>query len=285
MSEQNKDELKEKVRNFPLSSGVYIMKNSRKEVIYVGKAKKLRNRVSSYFNGKKEGKTALLVSRIATIDYVETDNEFEALLLENNFIKKWSPRYNILLKDGKSYPAIRITNEDFPRVFRTRHIINDGSRYFGPYPDGMGALKYMDLINTLFPIRRCQKLKKRDHPCLYYHIGKCSGPCCGKITKEEYAKHIRKIASLLSGKTVMLIQELEKEMKSASESLQFEEAARLRDLIRSVELLQYDQGVVDFDRKVRDYLVTMSSENIQVFVVYQLRDGKATGRDVFTTSF
>ncbi len=285
MSGQNKDELKEKVRNFPLTPGVYIMKNSRKEVIYVGKAKKLRNRVSSYFNGKKEGKTALLVSRIATIEYVETDNEFEALLLENNFIKKWTPRYNILLKDGKSYPAIRITNEDFPRVFRTRHIINDGSRYFGPFPDGMGAVKYMDLINSLFPIRRCQKLKPRENPCLYYHIGKCSGPCCGKISKEDYGKHIRKIASLLSGKTVMLVQELEKEMRTASESLQFEEAARLRDLIRSVELLQYDQSVVDFDRKVRDYLVTLSSGNTQVFVVYQLRDGKATGRDVYTTSF
>ena len=285
MSGQNKDELKEKVRNFPLTPGVYIMKNSRKEVIYVGKAKKLRNRVSSYFNGKKEGKTALLVSRIATIEYVETDNEFEALLLENNFIKKWTPRYNILLKDGKSYPAIRITNEDFPRVFRTRHIINDGSRYFGPFPDGMGAVKYMDLINSLFPIRRCQKLKTRENPCLYYHIGKCSGPCCGKISKEDYAKHIRKIASLLSGKTVMLVQELEKEMRTASENLQFEEAARLRDLIRSVELLQYDQSVVDFDRKVRDYLVTLSSGNTQVFVVYQLRDGKATGRDVYTTTF
>ncbi len=285
MAGQSKDELKEKVRNFPLGSGVYIMKNSRKEVIYVGKAKVLRNRVSSYFNGKKEGKTALLVSRIATIDYVETDNEFEALLLENNFIKKWSPRYNILLKDGKSYPAIRITNEDFPRVFRTRHIVNDGSRYFGPYPDGMGAIKYMDLINSLFPIRRCQKLIPRDNPCLYYHIGKCSAPCCGKISQEDYAKHIRKIASLLSGKTVMLVQELERDMKAASEELKFEEAARIRDLIRSVELLQADQAVVDFDRQIRDYLVTMSSENIQVFVVYQLRDGHATGRDVFTTHY
>ncbi|MBN2628223.1 MAG: excinuclease ABC subunit UvrC, partial [Spirochaetales bacterium] len=285
MAGQSKDELKEKVRNFPLSSGVYIMKNSRKEVIYVGKAKVLRNRVSSYFNGKKEGKTALLVSRIATIDYVETDNEFEALLLENNFIKKWTPRYNILLKDGKSYPAIRITNEDFPRVFRTRHIINDGSRYFGPYPDGMGAVRYMDLINSLFPIRRCQKLTPREHPCLYHHIGKCSAPCCGKISKEDYGKHIKKIASLLSGKTVMLVQELEKDMKTASEELKFEEAARLRDLIRSVELLQADQAVVDFDRQVRDYLVTMSSGNTQVFVVYQLRDGHATGRDVYTTSF
>jgi excinuclease ABC subunit C len=285
MAGQSKDELKEKVRNFPLSSGVYIMKNSRKEVIYVGKAKVLRNRVSSYFNGKKEGKTALLVSRIATIDYVETDNEFEALLLENNFIKKWTPRYNILLKDGKSYPAIRITNEDYPRVFRTRHIVNDGSRYFGPYPDGMGAVRYMDLINSLFPIRRCQKLTAREHPCLYHHIGKCSAPCCGKISKEDYAKHIRKIASLLSGKTVMLVQELERDMKAASEELKFEEAARLRDLIRSVELLQADQAVVDFDRQIRDYLVTMSSGNTQVFVVYQLRDGHATGRDVFTTSF
>jgi excinuclease ABC subunit C len=281
---QNKDELKEKVRNFPLTSGVYIMKNSRKQVIYVGKAKKLRNRVSSYFNGKKEGKTALLVSRIDSIDYVETENEFEALLLENNFIKKWTPRYNILLKDGKSYPAIRITNENFPRVFRTRQIINDGSRYFGPYPSGMGAVKYMDLINSLFPIRRCHKLEKRENPCLYYHIGKCSAPCCGKITEEEYGKHIKKIASLLSGKIVMLMQELEKEMKTASEELNFEEAARLRDLIQSVELLQHDQAVVDFDSKIRDYLVSLSSGDNQVFVVYQLRDGHATGRDVYTTT-
>lgn len=283
--DHNKDELKEKVRNFPLSSGVYIMKDAKKKVIYVGKAKNLKNRVSSYFNGKKEGKTALLVSRINDIDYVETENEFEALLLENSFIKKWTPRYNILLKDGKSYPAIRITNEEFPRVFRTRHIINDGSRYFGPYPSGMGAVKYMDLINSLFPIRRCQKLVKRENPCLYYHIGKCSGPCCGQITQEEYARHIKKIASLLSGKTVMLVQELEREMKTASEALHFEEAARLRDLIASVELLQHDQAVVDFDRQVRDYLITLSGGNYQVFVVYQLRDGHVKGRDVYVTTF
>ena len=164
------------------------MKDEHKKIIYIGKAVKLQNRVRSYFTGSKDIKTRTLVSKIHHIEHIVTASEYEALLLENNLIKKWNPRYNINLKDGKSYPVIRVTNEEYPRIFRTRSIIEDGSRYYGPYPDIKVLDETMALINKMFPLRRCRRMKKRENPCLYYHMGKCSGPCCGLISKEDYRK-------------------------------------------------------------------------------------------------
>ena len=164
----------------PQSPGVYIMRNSGK-VIYVGKAKNLFRRVSSYFSGNKDIKTTHLVSKIEDIEYIITKTEYEALVLENNLIKKYMPKYNINLKDGKTYPVIKITNEPFPRLLKTRNIIHDGSTYFGPFPD-VGALDtFIDSLYRLYPLRHCKTFKKRDAPCMYYHIGSCKAPCCGMV--------------------------------------------------------------------------------------------------------
>jgi excinuclease UvrABC nuclease subunit len=195
-------------RSAPESPGVYIMRNSVGEIIYVGKAKVLRNRLSSYFSGRKDVKTRHLVSRIDAIEWILAASEYEALLLENTLIKQHTPKYNINLKDGKSYPSVRVTNEEFPRVFRTRRIIRDGSLYFGPFPSAETVDIYLDLIKKLFPLRRCVIMRKRESPCMYYHIGRCSGPCAGKITREAYAEYVEEIKKLLSGETEALLAEL-----------------------------------------------------------------------------
>jgi len=277
--------LRDKVRDFPPSPGVYIMKDNRKKIIYVGKARNLKNRVYSYFSGKKEGKTAFLVSRIHEIETIHTETEYEALILENNLIKKWKPRYNIRLKDGKTYPVIRITHEPYPRVFRTRRLVNDKSIYFGPFSDVKAADLYMELIRKIFPIRRCSSMKGRKEPCLYYHMKRCSAPCVKKITPEDYGQYIRKIRSLLSGKTVQLKEELNREMRQASRDLAFEKAAELRDAIASIEQLSAGQTVQDFDTRRRDYLLALSNGSVYVFVMMQFREGKAAGREIFVSDF
>ena len=181
----------------PLSSGVYLWRNSEDTVIYVGKAKNLKNRLSSYFSGQKSIKTRLLISHANSIEYITTTNEYEALLLENNLIKKYNPRYNICLKDGKSYPVLRITNEDYPKIFKTRRILQDGSKYFGPFPDVTALDTFIETIFKLYPVRHCRTLRKRDTPCLYYHMGQCKAPCCNKISKESYNDYIGEISQLL----------------------------------------------------------------------------------------
>ena len=177
----------------PQSSGVYLWHNEQDVVIYVGKAKNLKNRLSSYFSGKRTLKTKLLVAHAKWIEYITTNNEYEALILENNLIKKYSPRYNINLKDGKSYPVLRITNEDFPKIFRTRRVLQDGSIYFGPFPDVNAIDFFLESIYKLYPIRHCRLLRSRDTPCLYYHMKQCKAPCCKKISKEEYNTYIEEI--------------------------------------------------------------------------------------------
>ena len=172
----------------PKTSGVYLWKDETGLVIYVGKAKSLKNRLSSYFTSNRDIKTRILVSRAYSIEYITTENEYEALLLENTLIKKYSPRYNINLKDGKTYPVIKITGEKFPRMYRTRRIQNDGGRYFGPFPDVNAADNFLDFIKRNYKLRQCRVLKKRTTPCLYYHIGRCSAPCCGKFPPRTTTK-------------------------------------------------------------------------------------------------
>ena len=216
----------EQARGLPHTSGVYLMKDEKGTIIYVGKAKDLRKRVTSYFLSNRSAKTAALVRKIVRIEHIITGNEYEALVLENNLIKKYSPHYNISLKDGKSYPLIRITNEKFPKVFKTRRIIDDGSTYYGPYPDGGKLELYLDLIAKLFPLRRCgTPLRKRDKPCLYYHIGLCMAPCAGLVTEQEYTSAITAVRNLLEGRTEALVAKLESDMLNASKALNFEEAA------------------------------------------------------------
>lgn len=274
--------LKALIKESPQSPGVYLMRDEKGEIIYVGKAKSLRNRLSSYFSGKKDIKTRHLVSRIHNIEWVLAAHEYEALLLENNFIKEHTPRYNINLKDGKTYPSIRITNEEFPRVFRTRRIINDGSEYFGPFPSAEIIDTYLDLIKRMFPLRRCVKMKKRVSPCMYYHIGRCPGPCAGKISHEDYMKRVDEVRKLLSGDTETLLKDLEREMKHAAAELRFEEAAHLREAIKSVQAFMGHSNVVDFNSlNARDYIAWEADGDQVSYVVFQMRDGKLRNRDSF----
>lgn len=263
----------------PSVSGVYLWRNAENTVIYVGKAKNLKNRLSSYFAGNKDLKTRLLVSAAASIEYITTENEYEAFLLENNMIKKYSPRYNINLKDGKSYPVIRITNEDFPRLFKTRNILHDGSTYFGPYPDAGALDSFIDTLYQIYPLRHCKVLRQRESPCLYYHIGQCKAPCCSRISKESYNEFFGEITRLLEGKGVETRKKLEEEMKRASKSLNFEKAARIRDGLYALSILQKQNVVEGFDSEDRDYIAYHREGELVSFTVLKIREGKLLGRD------
>ena len=247
-------DIQEELNKLPHEPGVYIMHDTDDTVIYVGKAKNLKNRLTSYFSGQKNIKTRLLISRAVSIEYITTRNEYEALLLENNLIKKYSPRYNICLKDGKSYPVLRITNEDFPKMFRTRRILKDGSTYYGPYPDINALDTFIETIFKLYPIRHCRTFRKRETPCLYYHIKQCQAPCCNKISKESYNQNIGEIKKLLEGKGDNAINLLTEQMKTASKELNFEKAAILRDGIKALMILQNQNIVENFDSDDRDYI-------------------------------
>ncbi len=254
-------------------------RNPQETVIYVGKAKNLKNRLCSYFSGNKDIKTRLLISRAQSIEYITTANEYEAFLLENNLIKKYSPRYNINLKDGKSYPVLRVTNEKFPRVFKTRQMIKDGSLYFGPFPDVTALDTFIDTLYKLYPLRHCKQFKERDYPCLYYHIGRCKAPCCKKIDKDSYNAYIGEISELLEGKGKETEEKLEREMKEAAKDLNFEKAARLRDGIRALLIMQNQNIVEDFSSEDRDYIAFWREGELASFTVLKIREGRAQGRD------
>lgn len=263
----------------PSQSGVYLWRNAKNVVLYVGKAKNLKNRLSSYFAGNKDIKTRLLISNAVSIEYITTQNEYEAFLLENNLIKKYTPRYNINLKDGKSYPVLRITNEDFPRLFKTRNILHDGSTYFGPYPDASALDTFIDTLYQIYPLRHCKVFRLRETPCLYYHMGQCKAPCCGKISKESYNEFVGEIKSLLEGKGNETRVKVENEMKEAAKNLNFEKAARLRDGLRALSILQNQNVVESFDSEDRDYIAYHREGELVSFTVLKIRGGKLLGRD------
>jgi len=274
-----------KALNFPDKPGVYLMKDRQNKIIYIGKAKNLRKRINSYFTGSPSPKTNFLVKNIKNIETIITKTEQEALLLENNLIKKWKPKYNIDLKDGKTYPVIRITNEEYPRIFRTRRIIFDGSVYYGPFPSAHQIDTYLKLIDRMFPLRKCRGSlkKKRAHPCLNYYIGRCFSPCTGRISKDEYREMVGKIKSLLSGKASELIRDTRERMLKASRSLNFEEAAVFRDNLSSIKFIMDQQHIIDFSKLSGDYIGYCSSEHIFTFVILQMRDGKLIGREIFNS--
>jgi len=277
------DKLKTAALDAPAEPGVYIMKDEDGQIIYVGKAKSLKNRVKSYFAGGKDIKTATLMKHIRSFETIIVSSEYEALLLENTLIKQHSPKYNINLKDGKSYPAIRITHEDFPRIFRTRRIVHDNSKYFGPFPDSQAVNSMIDLIDKLFPLRKCKQIRKKG-PCMYYHIGRCMAPCCGKINKEDYARHVDRVINLLSGNTDALIIDLTYKMHEAARTLQFESAAEIRNTIRAIEnLAGEDSSVEDLNPEDRDYIAWASEGVLTTFTVFSMRGGKMTGRDLYRT--
>ena len=274
------EKLHETALKAPSSSGVYLWRNHEETVIYVGKAKNLKNRLSSYFSSGQMLKTQLLVSNAASIEYITTSNEYEAFLLENNLIKKYSPRYNIQLKDGKSYPVLKITNEEFPRFYKTRQVHrNDGATYFGPYPDSGALDTFIDSLYKVYPVRHCRTFKKREAPCMYYHIGRCKAPCCNKIDKETYNLYIDEIRSLLEGKGTETQEKITAQMKEAAAALNFEKAARLRDGLRALTIMQNQNIVEDFAAEDRDYIAHWREGELVSFTVLKIRDGKLLGRD------
>jgi excinuclease ABC subunit C len=280
-SENFTESLKKTALDAPMESGVYIMKDENSQIIYVGKAKHLKNRLKSYFSGEKDIKTATLLKRVRSIETIIVSNEHEALLLENTLIKQHSPKYNINLKDGKTYPVVRITHENFPRVFKTRRIIKDDSLYFGPFTNVHSVDTMLELIDKLFPLRKCKTIKKNG-PCMYYHIGRCMAPCCGKINVEDYRLHVQRVQKLLSGETESLIIDLTSKMHDAARALQFEQAAQIRNTIKAIENINgEDSAVEDHNPQDRDYIAWDSEGVLATFTVFSMRGGKMTGRYLF----
>ncbi|OOM81207.1 excinuclease ABC subunit UvrC [Clostridium sp. BL-8] len=281
-------DFKAQLKILPDKPGVYLMKNSLGEIIYVGKAKVLKNRVRQYFQNSKNHseKVKAMVKNISEFEYIVTDSEMEALILECNLIKKYSPKYNISLKDDKFYPFIKITtNEDFPRVFITRNYAKDGNKYFGPYPNAGAVHETINMIRKIFPLRTCKKLiiegGKHTRPCLNYHIKKCNAPCEGHISKDEYRRMIDEIMDVLSGRDRTLINKLKEEMQEASSLLEFEKAASLRDKILSIESIAEKQKVFKSQENDEDFINIYKDEKDCCIQVFFSRDGKVTGREHF----
>ena len=221
----------------PDKPGVYLMHDASGKVIYVGKAVVLKNRVRSYFRNLASHtvKVKALVSKVAEIETIVTDSEVEALILECNLIKKYRPRYNIMLKDDKTYPYLKVTlAEDFPRIYVTRRLVRDGSKYYGPYADAGAMHATVKLLRSMFPLRTCRKMNQ-ERPCLNYHIKRCLAPCAGLVSKAEYAAMIRSVCMVLDGRTAELERDLKQRMQAAAENYAFEEAARLRDQLAAVK--------------------------------------------------
>ena len=275
-------------RELPRAPGVYLLKDRRGQVLYVGKSKNLRARVATYFNAGGSGaardlKTHVLVSKVTDFEVIVTQSEFEALLLENSLIKDRAPRYNINLKDGKSYPVIRLTNEQYPKVFRTRTIILDGSEYFGPFPKVNQIDVYLTLIDKLFPLRkRGEVFKRRDQPCLNYHIGRCAAPCVGHVDAPAYQRRVAAVRKLLTGNSAELIHELRALMEQEAAALRFERAAEYRDQIRAIgEVVASEQDVVDFSREARDYVGCHRDGAHYTITLLPIRHGQLLGKERF----
>lgn len=267
-----------KLKFLPDLPGCYIMKNSDEKIIYIGKAKNLKNRVRSYFRGKKEGKTALLVQEITDFEYVVTDSDKEALLLEVTLIQKHKPKYNILLKFGTAYPYLKITNERHPQLLITSEVEKDGADYFGPYPNVGAAQQTQQLLQKIYPLRKCNGRQKRA--CLHYHIGQCIGPCDHEVSVEEYKAQIKRIKSFLNGNVADIKRDLKEKMNTASQELNFEAAAEFRNQINYIEQTVEKQSIVFNDYISRDFFnfhVDRGWISIQVFFV---RQASLTKREV-----
>ncbi|WP_338824649.1 UvrABC system protein C [Moorella humiferrea] len=278
-------DLEEKLARLPDHPGVYIMRDAQGEIIYVGKAASLKKRVRSYFRGQHPPRTQVMVEKIADIEYILTDNEVEALILECNLIKEHRPRYNVSLKDDKSYPYIKITlQEQFPRLQITRSLVRDGSRYFGPYTN-VGALREtLKILRSLFPVRTCREtpLQFRSRPCLNAHINRCLAPCSGRVNQEVYRQAVDNIILFLEGKHTALIKELKEQMTAAAERLEFEKAARLRDQLRAVEEVCARQKITAAGGDEDADAVAFAREGEAALgLIFFSRNGKVIGRDHF----
>ena len=285
-------ELQSALAKLPDRPGVYLMKDDRGDVVYVGKAQSLRNRVRSYWQkgntGPLEGhRIRAVIDRIVDVEVTQTDSVSEALLLEMNLIKRYRPRFNVRLKDDKSYPYIKVTlGDDFPRVERTRKLVNDGSRYFGPYGSASSVDESMNLVRRLFPFRTCT-IEIRDderalqRPCLLYHIKRCQGPCIQAISKDAYRADIEQVELFLEGRQESLVKALGREMRSAADRLEYERAATARDKIRAIERTMESQKMAAFARTELDLVGLARQDNQAAIQLFVIRDGQMIGRDVF----
>lgn len=278
--------IKEKLANLPDNPGIYQFINDKGKIIYIGKAKNLKNRVRSYFHsGITSPKTLTLVKKITDIEIIVTDSEIEALVLESNLVKEYKPRYNINLKDDKSFPFIKVTNELYPRIYPTRRIVRDGSKYFGPYTDVKSMKSALRMINQIFRIRSC-KLditlssieKKKFKVCLDYHIKKCDGPCEGFISAEDYYEMVTQVNKMLKGKTSELITELSERMDNYSATLEFEKAADLRDRINRLTVISEKQKVVSDDFEDRDIIAAAFEGKDSAVTIFNVRSGRLIGK-------
>ena len=280
--------IEDKLKTLPDCPGVYLMKDENDNIIYVGKAISLKNRVRQYFQSSKNHTTKVraMVANIKDFDYIITDSELEALILECNLIKEHRPKYNVLLKDDKQYPYIMITmEENYPRVVLSREMKKDKNLYFGPYGSSKIVRDTIEVIKRLFPVRTCKKnlnsIKKGDRPCLYYYINQCQGPCQGNIDKEEYRKVIKDVCRFLDGKYEDLIKDLRQQMEAAAHELNFEKAAGLRDKIQSVEKVMEKQKIVSIDMLDQDVIAIALGEQESVVQMFFIRSGKLTGSEQF----
>ena len=273
--------IEEELKKLPGKPGVYVMRDKDDNIIYVGKAISLKNRVRQYF--RKTNKTERIKKMVSLIDhfeYIVVDNEAEALILECNLIKKNRPKFNVLLKDDKTYPYIKIDlKSDFPGVFITRRVVNDGSKYFGPYANPGSAKEMIDFIKGKYKIRQCRNLRERTRPCLNYHIGRCMAPCVGYISKEEYGKQIKEIIDLLDGKIDKIMKELEQDMEEASKKLEYEKAAMIRDRINAIERVSEKQKVSNISENSIDVIGIAKSELQVCIEIFFVRGSKMIGRE------
>ncbi|MCF6465558.1 excinuclease ABC subunit UvrC [Clostridium sp. Cult2] len=281
----------EELKKLPDEPGVYIMKDEDGQIIYVGKAISLKNRVRQYFQSSRNNppKVNAMVKHIREFEYIIVDNEVEALILEANLIKKHKPKYNILLRDDKQYPYIKVTtNEPFPRVIKTRNVLKDGAKYFGPYPSAYAVNDTLDIIRNLYPIRTCNKNFEKEgiktRPCLNYYIGRCLGPCQGNVNEKKYMDMIDEIIMFLSGKEDKLIEVIEEKMKNASENLDFENAAKYRDQINSLNIILEKQKMVSSNIIDQDVIGMARGVNEVCIQVFFIRAGKIVGREHFILS-
>ena len=284
----NSEQIKKELDKLPKSPGVYLMHDSKGGVIYVGKAVNLRNRVRSYFriSTKKTLKIQKMVSLIDHFDYILTDTELEALVLENNLIKEYSPKYNTLLKDDKTYPYIKVTlGEKYPRLVFSRTMKKDKSKYFGPYASAGSVHDMIEFLCKIYHIRTCNKAldgtKAADRPCLNYHMKQCDAPCMGGLSPEEYGENIKKALVFLGGNFDPLLKEIEAKMNDHAEKLEFEEAAKYRELLKSALDIAQKQKITEFDGENKDYIGIARSESDVLIQVFFVREGKLIGREHF----
>ncbi len=286
--ENNHFDIQEELKKLPGRPGVYIMHDEKDHIIYVGKAVSLKNRVRQYFqtSRNKGVKIEQMVAHIRRFEYIVTDSELEALVLECNLIKEYRPKYNTMLMDDKTYPFIKVTtNEAYPRVLLSRKMLKDKARYFGPYTSAQAVRDTIDLIHKLYHVRSCSRSLPRDigkeRPCLNYHIKQCDAPCQGYISQEEYRKAVDEVIRFLNGNYDSILKELEEKMNAASEALEFERAIEYRELLNSVKKVAQKQKITDSSGEDRDVLAVASEEEDAVVQVFFIRGGRLIGRDHF----